>query len=275
MTIPGLHMKDEDQFALAVTAGVHITLIVFFLLYTFSIEQNVRPSFIEVEFGEFKSGTLTQYAEQQAEQVATRPNPSEVDPDQPQPKEPEPVEKQQTTTQETTKPVDAPDQKEEVKSEEVKTPDTDKVDPKKETSKQEKEDVVIPPKTEKAEVQQDGEKTSGDVKGTQGRMDAEQGSGRDTEKSAPYELQWEGEIERAPMVQPLPENTTDAEATITIRFEVKPEGTIGRIIPLRKMNAELEREVIKTLRSWRFSRLPAGIPQQSQWGTITFHFVLE
>jgi TonB family protein len=77
------------------------------------------------------------------------------------------------------------------------------------------------------------------------------------------------------MVQPLPENTTDHEATITIRFEVKPDGSIGRIIPLKKMNPELEREVMHTLRSWRFSRLPSGIPQQSQWGTITFRFVLD
>jgi TonB family protein len=95
------------------------------------------------------------------------------------------------------------------------------------------------------------------------------------EVSTPYELRWEGDIERNPMVLPLPDNVTDSEATITIRFEVKPDGSIGRIIPLKQMNPELEREVMSTLRSWRFSRLPSGIPQQSQWGTITFQFVLE
>lgn len=95
------------------------------------------------------------------------------------------------------------------------------------------------------------------------------------EKSAPYELNWEGDIERNPMVQPLPDNTTDSEATVTIRFEVKPDGSIGRIVPLKKMNPELEREVTRTLRSWRFSQLPSGVPQQSQWGTITFRFVKE
>jgi hypothetical protein len=96
-----------------------------------------------------------------------------------------------------------------------------------------------------------------------------------TTRSAPYDLQWEGELDRTPMVQPLPSNQTNQEAVITIRFEVKPDGSIGRIIPLRQMNPELEREVMRTLHSWRFSRLPSGVPQEPQWGMITFRFVLE
>ena len=74
MKVPTL--KNEDRFALAITGGVHVVLFVIFLLYTFSINSNVRPSFIEVEFGEFRSGTPTEYAEEKAEQVATRPDPS-------------------------------------------------------------------------------------------------------------------------------------------------------------------------------------------------------
>lgn len=77
------------------------------------------------------------------------------------------------------------------------------------------------------------------------------------------------------MVQPLPENATDIETTITIRFEVKPNGKVRRIVPLKKMNPKLEREIIKSLHSWRFSRLPSGVPQQSQWSTITFRFIAE
>lgn len=269
------NIDEEDRFALMVTAGIHVVLTIIFLLYTFSINQNARPSFIEVEFGEFKAGTIAERAEVKNEKVATRPNPSEIQPEEPQPEKPDPVEKQQETTQETVKPVDAPEQKEEIEEEPVKTPETDKVDPKKQTDSQEQEEVTIPPKTKKAETQQEGAETSGDEKGTTGDVNADQGTGNETEKSAPYELKWEGDLERAPVVQPLPENNSDIEATLTIRFEVKPDGTIGRIIPLRKMNPELEREVIRTLRSWRFSRLPTGVPQQSQWGTITFRFVLE
>ena len=92
---------------------------------------------------------------------------------------------------------------------------------------------------------------------------------------SPYELQWEGDIERAPMIQPLPTNITNSNAVITVRFEVRPNGTVGRIIPLRKMSAELETEVMRTLRLWRFNRLPKGIPEQPQWGTVTFRFITE
>lgn len=268
-------IDEEDRFALMVTAGIHLVLLIIFLLYTFSINQNVRPSFIEVEFGEFQAGTLAQQAEVQNEQVATRPDPSEIEPEEPEPERPDPVEQQTQTTEETVKPVDAPDQQEEIEEEPIETPDTDKVEPEQQTDVEQQEEVTVPPKTQQAEVQQEGAETSGDEQGNTGELNADQGTGNETEKSAPYELNWEGDLERAPMVQPLPENTSDIEATLTIRFEVKPNGTIGRLIPLRKMNPELEREVIRTLRSWRFSRLPSGVPQQSQWGTITFRFVLE
>lgn len=269
------NLNSEDRFALSVTGGIHVALVIFFLLYTFTINTNVRPSFIEVDFGEFQTGTPAQYAEEQAEQVATRPDPAETEPDDPEPVEPDPVEEQQSTTEETTKPVDVPDQTEEIQEEEIKTPETDKVDPKEETATEEQKEVTIPPKTEEDEVQQEGAETSGDEQGNTGELNADQGTGNEQEKSAPYELRWEGDIERNPMVQPLPDNTTGSEATITIRFEVKTDGSLGRIIPLKKMNPDLEREVMRTLRSWRFSRLPSGVPQQSQWGTITFRFVLD
>ncbi|HKK46972.1 MAG TPA: energy transducer TonB [Balneolaceae bacterium] len=273
MQAPTLH--KEDRFGLMVTGGIHVVLFLIFLLYTFTIDSNVRPSFIEVQFGEFKTGTPAKYAEQKNKNVATSPNPSEVKQEKPQPKKPKPVEQQKTTTQKTTKPVDVPDQKQDVKEEKVKTPETDKVDPKKQTAKKQQKDVVVPPKTEEDEVQKQGAKTSGDKKGNTGELNADQGTGNQQKKSAPYDLKWEGDIQRTPMVQPLPTNTTDHEATISIKFEVKPDGSIGRIIPLKKMNPELEREVMHTLRGWRFSQLPSGVPQQSQWGTITFHFVLD
>ena len=94
-----------------------------------------------------------------------------------------------------------------------------------------------------------------------------------SEVSSPYQLQWEGDLDRSPMVQPLPSNPTNIEANVTVRFEVMPDGTLGRVFPLRKMNPELEREIMKTLRSWRFSRLPSGVPHDPQWGTITFRFI--
>lgn len=92
-------------------------------------------------------------------------------------------------------------------------------------------------------------------------------------ESAPFDLKWEGDLDRSPLVQPLPSNTTNTEGEVSVRFEVRPDGTVGRIIPLRKLDPELEQEVQRTLRNWKFSRLPAGAPQQAQWGTITFRFM--
>jgi TonB family protein len=101
------------------------------------------------------------------------------------------------------------------------------------------------------------------------------GTSNDPVRSAPYQLAWEGDIQRAPLQQPMPNYVVEVEAVITVRFEVRADGTVGRIQPLQRMNPELEREVLSTLRSWRFSRLPSSVPQESQWGRITFRFVLK
>lgn len=268
-------LDNEDRFALYISGGVHLALIAFFILYTFTINPNVRPSFIEVEFGEYKSGTMAEFSEQTNEEVATSPNPSEVEPEDPQPDQPEPIEEQVATTAETTKPVDAPDQKEEVQEEELKTPETDKVDPEKETSTEKKEEVVVPPKAKQAETQQQGAENSGDEQGNKGRVNADQGTGNEVEKAAPFNLNIEG-INRDPLVKPIPDNSSGYEATVTIRFDVTPDGRVTNIIPIRKSgNPEIDSEVIRTLNSWRFSRLPSNVPQQNQTGTITFRFVLD
>lgn len=267
-------LNSEDRFALTITAGVHAALIVFFIFYSFTISQNVRPSFIEVEFGDFQSGTQAELAEQKNEQVATSPNPSEVEPEEPKPDQPEPVEEQVAAAAETTKPVDVPDQTEEVKEEELETPDTDKVDPEKKTSTEEKEEVVIPPKARQAQNQQEGAETSGDTEGTEGQTDADQGTGNETEKAAPFNLNIEG-LNRDPLVQPIPQNAAGAQATLRLKFEVTPQGRVVNVIPLRKSGSpEIDRDAINTLNNWRFSRLPADVPQQNQTGTITFRFVL-
>lgn len=266
---------EDDRFALKVTLGVNAVLLIFSLLYTFNMSANVRPSYIEVEFGEFKSGQLAEFSEVQNEEVAQRPNPSEVEPDEPVEEIPEPDITPQTTTEEDTKPVDLPDQEEEIVEEEVTTPETDKIDPTQQETEPQEEEVEVPPVAQENETVTEGAEESGDEEGARGDMNSDQGIGNDEDKTSPYELSWEGEIDRSPMVQPLPENSANTEAVITVRFEVRTDGTVGRIIPLKKMNPELEREVMSTLRTWRFSRLPSGVPQQTQWGTITFRFVFD
>lgn len=263
----------DDNLALSVTLGINIALLLFSLLYTLDMSNQVRPSYIEVEFGEFKNGKLAEFSQVKNEEVAQRPNPSDVEPDEPVEEVPEPEDTPQNPTEENTKPVDLPDQVEDIIEEEVKTPETDKVDPAQQEADKQEEEVEIPPQAQEDETVETGAEESGDEDGSRGDVNADQGSGNDEDKTSPYELKWEGDIDRSPMVQPLPTNTANTEGVITVKFEVRPNGTVGRIIPLKKMNPELEREVMSTLRTWRFSRLPGGVPQQAQWGTITFRFV--
>ena len=270
------NIDKEDRFGLGITGAIHIVLLIIALLYTISFDIDDRPAFIEVTLGEFRSGAVAERAEVQREQVATRPNPVETQLEEPDPEIIQPVETPQIPEEETTKPVDLPEEVEEVISDDVvETPETDIIDPEVvETT----EDIVIeelPPQSREAEQVQEGVVESGDVDGARGRVDVDQGTGNEPDRSAPYNLQWDGDLVRTPMAQPMPVNTTNQEATISVEIRVDPQGNIVGIRPRIRMNPELEREVMQTLRSWRFSRLPSGVPQDIQVGTITFRFVLD
>lgn len=267
------NFSKDDSRALTVTLVLNVALLLFSLWFTIDMGKNLRPSFVEVEFGEFKSGKLAEYSQVKNEEVAKRPNPSETEPEEPQEEAPVPEEQPQQVNEENTKAVDLPDEVEEVEEDPVETPVTEEVDPTTQETEEQEQEVEIPPVAQEAETVEEGAEESGDEDGAVGDSEADQGSGNNEDKTSPYELKWDGEIDRSPMVQPLPQNTANMEGVITVRFEVRPDGSVGRIIPLKKMNPELEREVMSTLRSWRFSRLPSGVPQQAQWGTITFRFV--
>lgn len=270
------HVDKEDQFGLGITAAIHIVILIIAILYTVDFNLQNRASFMEVTLGEFRSGTIAEQADVQREQVATRPDPVETPPEEPDPEVEQPAETPQNTVEETTKPVNLPEQTEEVVDDEtVETPETDIINPEVQEETEVEIEEVVPPQTQEAEEVTEGVEESGDERGNRGDPNADQGTGNNPDRSAPYDLQWEGELNRSPMVQPLPSNSTNEEAVITIRFEVNPDGSLGRVMPLKKMNPELEREVMRTLRSWRFSRLPSGAPQEPQWGTITFRFVLD
>ncbi|HBQ61122.1 MAG TPA: hypothetical protein DD671_16255 [Balneolaceae bacterium] len=266
---------DTDRKALYISLGINAAILIFSLLYTLDMNNNTRPSYIEVEFGEYQTGQLAEFSEVQNEQVAQRPDPSETQPEEPVEEAPEPEVTPQQEIEEETKPVDLADQQEEIQEDPVNTPETEQIDPNQKETEPQEEEVEIPPVAQENETVTEGADESGDEDGARGDMNSDQGIGNDEEKTSPYELKWEGEIDRSPMVQPLPQNSANTEAVITVRFEVRPDGTVGRVIPLKKMNPELEREVMSTLRTWRFSRLPSGVPQETQWGTITFRFVFD
>lgn len=270
------YIDKEDRFGFAITGVLHLVILMIALLYNVSFAVDNRPAYMEVTLGEFQSGTVAQQAEEQREDVATRPNPAEAEPEDPDPEITQPTETPQQPDEEATKPVDLTEQIEEIDDDEViETPDTDIIDPQANDVTEELEEIDVPPQTVEDEQVREGVTESGDVQGARGDVNVDQGTGSTPDRSAPYQLQWDGDLDRTPMQQPLPENRTNQEATIVVQITVDPEGRVINIRPIRRMNPELEREVMQTLRSWRFSRLPGSVPQEVQTGTITFRFVLD
>ena len=74
------HIDSEDRFGWAITGGLHLFLLIFAIIYQINFNVENRPAYMEVTLGEFRSGTIAQQAEQQEEEVATRPNPAEEQP---------------------------------------------------------------------------------------------------------------------------------------------------------------------------------------------------
>lgn len=269
----------EERFGLIIALIAHIIVLVGAYLWYTNPDPPQRRAFIEVSLGEFADGSMADFSREEAEEVATSPDPVDTEPEEPV-EEPQEVveEEQEPVEEEPTRDTELPEEQEEIESDDVvETPDTEEIDPEQFEDEivEEQEEIQLQEPSEEDEVEQEGEEETGDIRGIRGNRDADQGPGAELDRSSPYELEWEGDIERTPQVQPLPDYNVDVEAIIRVRFEVRPDGTVGRIIPLIRMNPELEREVMNTMRSWQFNSLPSGVPQESQWGTITFRFVLD
>jgi len=95
-----------------------------------------------------------------------------------------------------------------------------------------------------------------------------------TEEKPPHHNEIEGPVaSRQIMFQPeLPIVSLEKNTIITMKFWVFPDGTVGKIIPLKKADAELERIAINYLKQWRFSVLPRESSQDEQWGIIPIKF---
>lgn len=266
--------QKEQISGIAITAGVHALLLLWAYLYVMPQKEQQRAAFIEVTLGEFKSGSPSKRAPQNAEEVKRRVNPSqnlvkEEEIDQPK----EDLQKSKTA------PVKAADlaKANPLNSEDIiQKTDSDEIDPTKKSADKITDTETAISKAEKDQKNTNGQLESGNPLATSGASDAAPGKGNDQDKSAPYELQWEGDIQRSPLVQPMPGLTENFNAVVRLRFEVRPDGSVGRIIPLKKSGSpNVDQEVQRTIRSWRFSALPSNVPQQAQWGTITFRFVLQ
>jgi len=74
---------------------------------------------------------------------------------------------------------------------------------------------------------------------------------------------------------PPPQAKLKVEVEIELMLWVLPNGTVDRVVPSVKGDAELERIAIQYLKQWRFSPLLKDQPQAIQSGTIPVRFKLK
>jgi TonB family protein len=265
------NLSKEEFTGIAFSAAVHLLLLMLAFLVKLDRPDASAFSFIEVEFGEFRQGRATALSDKKNQPVETakRPTPqnnaSQKD-----------LRNEKTNQQELAKPAELSKQTQDIKSDDVvNTAKTDQLNPEKNAEKSEREKAASAKNARQAEDDRQGLESSGNTKGKSGATTGQQGAGEDEDLSAPYSLMWEGDVFRKPLSDLKPNFVGEMDAVITVRFQVRPDGTVGQMVPLKKMSPELEREVMRVLRTARFSKLPSGAPQVAQWGTITFRFVLE
>ena len=74
-------------------------------------------------------------------------------------------------------------------------------------------------------------------------------------------------------VPPIPKAKTTVETQFEIKFWVRPDGVVYRVLPVRRAgDIELERIATDYLREWWFSAIPGTEAQIEEWGTVTIEF---
>ncbi len=71
---------------------------------------------------------------------------------------------------------------------------------------------------------------------------------------------------------PAPRPETNVAGTVQLKFWVKPNGTIGKIIPIVRADPALEKASIEFLEKWRFE--PAQSERGEEWGVLSIRFKL-
>ena len=72
---------------------------------------------------------------------------------------------------------------------------------------------------------------------------------------------------------PPPEIITTSAVTLRLKFWVHPDGTVGRIVPLVRADAEIEKIAIAFLEKWRFE--PVRKDLGDQWGILPIQLKLQ
>jgi outer membrane biosynthesis protein TonB len=81
-------------------------------------------------------------------------------------------------------------------------------------------------------------------------------------------IEWKGKPRKTIDQPPLPKISSKIEGDVQIKFWVDRDGRVSQMIPMKKLDAELESIAFGYLKKWRFESLPPG-KDYLQWGIIT------
>ncbi|MCF6270106.1 MAG: energy transducer TonB [Melioribacteraceae bacterium] len=154
-----------------------------------------------------------------------------------------------------------------------------KKEPKREVKKKEKvevpkvknsdetNEVTSPPKKKKVVKEVVKKKES-----SKGREVSGEGEGK-----FGFELDFGGKGKRKIYSYSIPAypSGVSKEIDVKLKFTIMPDGSVGRIFPIRKADTRLEAAAINSLRQWRFEALPSGQELKPQSAVITFPFRLQ
>jgi len=107
---------------------------------------------------------------------------------------------------------------------------------------------------------------------------------KSAEREKPIERGQEGNLGiKGPIAQreltyvpTVPRVKATIETEFEMKFWVRPNGTVDRVIPLKRAgDVELERVAANYLRQWRFEAIPENELQAKEWGTVIIKFRLE
>jgi len=114
---------------------------------------------------------------------------------------------------------------------------------------------------------------SGAAAGTERSITADPGSLSTTPHSS-ANIQWDGGVARsriAGVLPAFPEGAT-RDAQVSVRFQVRPDGSMFGMTVVQKGDPLYERAALQAMRTWKFNALPADTRQADQVGTVTFIF---
>ena len=143
--------------------------------------------------------------------------------------------------------------------------------------KKQKDKVKTP---EAKNTDKDGVKTAPkDDKGKQGNQNKggnpNPGTGGGTTYGTGYSIGWGGKGKRAVLSWNVPKYPpgVNIEGNVVLSFTILPNGTVGSVVPVKKLDPKLDNLSINALKTWRFEKLPAG-ETFVQTVTISFPFRL-